>query len=201
MDNVAWSGDIELNLIRGMSIYAELYIDDMRTGELGTDFVGNKFAYNTGMFIVDPMGIRNTDLIVDYARLDPFVYSHFYPINVYKNWNSSLGYSLPPNSDRWYFKLSCKPFYTLSGGISVAFIRHGANTDEINAGGDINTPQDQGQMTAPFLAGDVSNTTIIGLNLRWEPLENYFLEGGARYHKWSGGDENEWSVSIGLNLW
>ena len=43
MDNVAWSGDFKFRFMPGLQFYGELFIDDMRTGELGSDYIGNKF--------------------------------------------------------------------------------------------------------------------------------------------------------------
>ena len=204
MDNIAWSGDIEVNLIEGVSLYGELFIDDMRTGKLGTNWIGNKFGWLTGLFLVNPFQLNDIDFTCEYARLDPFVYTHIFPINTYKNWNSSLGHFLPPNSDRLFVKAGWRPFYSWSGSVSAAFVRHGENilssTDTVNVGGDINLPYNQGQESVPFLDGRRMNISIWEAVLKWEPLEYYFMEGRYCWHRWSGGDENEWQIIFGVNF-
>jgi hypothetical protein len=205
MDNLAWSGDIELNLIRKLSLYGELFIDDMRTAKLGTDYHGNKFGYIAGFHTADPFLLLNTDITCEYIRLDPFLYSHQYAVNTYKNWNSCLGYPLPPNSDRLYLNLKWHPHYCWTGSLSASFTRHGDNiitsTDTVNVGGDIDLSYEPDQTTAPFLDGQRLDITLWEAGVRWEPLEYYFWEGRYRWHRWSGGVQNEWYVSFGVKVW
>ena len=201
MDNVAWGADIELNLINNISFYGELFIDDLQTGKLGTDWIGNKIGWLAGAYFVDPWVINDLDIIFEYGRLDPFVYSHIYPINTYKNWNSGLGYDLPPNSDRLKLLLKWSPLYTISGSLSASYIRHGENTSTINAGGDIDTSYNPGQINVQFLSGEKIESTIIETSIRWEPLENYFVAGSFRNHVWTGDKQNEWTLSFGVNVW
>jgi len=201
MDNVAWGADVEIRPAPGVSLYGELFIDDLKTGELGTDFIGNKFAYLCGVKLAGPAPMHDLDLNLEYSRLDPFVYSHFYDINVYKNWNSSLGYFLPPNSDRWYLGLEWRPVHTLSAGMSAEFIRHGENTAGINAGGDLNVPPESNQGTVKFLSGERNDVAVYQLSARWEPLETYTVGGKIRRRDFRGGEQWEWQTTFGVNVW
>ena len=201
MDNVAWGADLAIRPAAGVSLYGELFIDDLKTGKLGTDYIGNKFAYLGGVKLAGPGRMDDFDLNLEYSRLDPFVYTHFYEINVYKNWNSSLGYFLPPNSDRWYLGLEWRPLYTLSAEISAEFIRHGDNTAEINAGGDLDFPPEYDQRTAQFLAGERNDVTIYQLSAKWEPFEAYSIGGKIRRRDFRGGGQWEWQTTFGVNVW
>ena len=201
MDNVAWGGDVEIRPVTGVSLYGELFIDDMKTGKLGTDYIGNKFAYRGGIKWADPGGSANVDLNVEYSRLDPFVYTHFYDINVYKNWDSSLGYFLPPNSDRWFFGVKWRPIYPLAAGLSAEFIRHGDNNMNVNAGGDIDIPPDYGQSTTVFLSGARNDITVYEFSAYWEPWPNYSLNAKLRWRDFSGGEQLEWQMIFGVNVW
>jgi len=201
MDNVAWSGDCKFRFLPGLQLYGELFIDDMRTDELGSDYIGNKFAYLTGVYITNPLKLSDIDLWVEYAHLDPFVYTHFYPINTYKNWNSSLGYWLPPNSDALLIDIVWQPLYTVKTGVSAEIARHGENTAEINAGGNIDTPPDYEQKTAPFLAGHLIYTNLFQLLCRWEPWEDYSLTGRIKWRKFTSGEQLEWQLTWGVNVW
>ena len=203
MDNVGWGADIELNLLRNVTLYGELFIDDMKTGKIGTDYYGNKFAYIGGLYLPDPLGIPDMEIFAEYARIDPFVYTHWYDINVYKNWNSCLGHYLPPNSEQLFIEARWRPFHTLTAGISGAFTCHGANPDSLdNVGGDIDLPPSIGGSTiAPFLAGDRIDITTWEAGLIWEPLEYYTITGKYRYHRWTGGDQWEWEINVGVSVW
>ena len=201
MDNVSWSGDVELNLLRGIALYGEFFIDDMQTRKLGTDYIGNKFAYLGGCFIVNPAGLSDLDITFEYTRIDPFCYTHFFPINTYKNWNSSLGHFLPPNSQEWYLGIRWRPHYCWTAGFSASFTQHGENSEEINAGGDINIPPDQAQVNTQFLAGDKMEIFTSEVMMQWQPLEYYTLQGRWRWNEWTGGCQNEWRITFGVNVW
>ncbi len=201
MDNVAWSGDFKFRFMPGIQFFGELFIDDMRTGELGSDYIGNKFAWLTGIYLTNPLKLSNLDLWVEYAHLDPFVYTHFYPINTYKNWNSSLGYWLPPNSDALLVDLTWQPLYTLKTGVSAEIARHGENTDDISAGGDIDTPPYFEQKTAPFLAGKLIYTNLYQFMCCWEPWEDYSLTGRIKWRKFTSGEQWEYQLTFGVNVW
>ena len=203
MDNVAWSGDIEFNLIKGVTLYGEIFIDDMQTGKLGTDYIGNKFAYIGGCFLTNPGELKDLDLTLEYARLDPFLYTHFFPINTYKNWNSGLGHFMPPNSQGLWIKTQWHPHYCWTAEASFSITQHGAYSEELNSGGDIDIPPDEGpiQTYLPFLSGDKMEIRIYELGIRWEPLEYYTLSAKWRWHDWSGGYQNEWQITTGINVW
>lgn len=201
MDNVAWGADLKIRPAAGVSLYGELFIDDMKTGELGTDFIGNKFAYLGGVKLAGPGPMNDFDFNLEYSRLDPFVYTHFFDINVYKNWNSSLGYFLPPNSDRWYLGLEWRPLCTFNAGISAEFIRHGDNTAEINAGGDPDVPPNSNQGTVQFLSGERNDVSIYQLSAGWEPFAAYSIGGKIRRRDFRGGRQWEWQTTFGVNVW
>ena len=60
------------------SIHAvwEFLIDDISFGKLGTAFYGNELAGQIGLLAVDPLDLPNTQVVLEYTRIDPYVYSH-----------------------------------------------------------------------------------------------------------------------------
>lgn len=200
MDNVVMCADVKAGPFFKTIFYGEFFLDDISTKFLGTDYIGNKFAYLAGFHCVEPGKVRNIMVSGEYARIDPFVYSHFYDINKYKNWNSGLGYFLEPNSERWGLRMDWKPLYEFEGGISGEYILHGENTDSINAGGNIDTPPDSGQFYAPFLGGNLIKEKVFQIYAKYQPLENYFILGRLRYKDYTGGNAWEWQLTTGVDF-
>ncbi len=85
---------------RHAKFYGEIFVDDLSLEfPIGT-YWGNKLAYLFGAFLARPLGWRNADLRIEYARVDPFVYTHDDSVNVYAHSGESLGSPLGPNADR-----------------------------------------------------------------------------------------------------
>ena len=63
------------------SIHAvwEFLIDDISFGNLGRAFYGNELAGQIGLLAVDPPDLPNTQVVLEYTRIDPYAYSH--PLN------------------------------------------------------------------------------------------------------------------------
>ena len=64
-------------------------------------YFGNKFAFLTGANWASPLGANNLDLAVEYARIEPFVYSHQDSLNIYTHYDKIIGHWLGPNADAW----------------------------------------------------------------------------------------------------
>jgi len=56
--------------------YGSFLIDDISFGKLGTAFYGNELAGQIGLLAVDPLDLPNTQVVLEYARIDPYAYSH-----------------------------------------------------------------------------------------------------------------------------
>lgn len=180
-------------------IYSELLIDDITFGKLGSDFYGNKLGWLGGFSWVEPLGFANLDATLEMAQLRPFVYTHRYPVNVYTNWTASLGYRYPPNSQVIFADLRYRPHRRMTLEASWTKLLHGANSDSLNAGGDINLPHESGQSEdAPFLGGVLEKTHRIELSGLYEALENLYLWGKGSWIRMA--EEDSWEVEVGFRL-
>ncbi|MCX6162014.1 MAG: hypothetical protein NTV87_11885, partial [Ignavibacteriae bacterium] len=116
--------------------------------------------------------------------LDPFVYSHRTNKSTYTNWGMSLGHALPPNSDEIATKFTYwvgsrlrmdLTYQHQRSGAGFVFDSTGAMT--INYGGDINIGSHDGnEFKNTFLQGNRVNRDIIGLNVSWQPIRQWYLE-------------------------
>ena len=172
LDNVLLSGDVSVQLPGSIIWTASLLIDDMKTSSLGTGDFGNKFAWSTGLMVWVPM-VNGVQTSINYQKVDPYVYSHFYPVNRFSNWTSSLGTNMAPNSDQWSYQISYKPIRKLQIGINIKQNRHG------ELGGSFyDTAKKGGNPSAPFLGNEPEDWTQYEISVNWELLPGLDLSLG-----------------------
>ncbi len=176
-DNAAMGADVELKLLPKSKLYGELFVDDLSTGKLGTDFYGNKCGYTLGFLHVDAF-LPRLDLRCEYTRLRPFVYSHKEAATKYQHFSTTLGHWIGPNSDYLLGELSYRLSRRTVFRLKVDRLRHGANSAERNVGGDPNVPHEAwaDSEDAPFLGGILEKTSRLRLSASYEVLRNLFLE-------------------------
>ncbi|MCX7835826.1 MAG: hypothetical protein N2450_07135 [bacterium] len=109
-DNKSLAVDVKFQAIPKQWLYGGIWIDDLTTGKLGTGFIQNKFGYLVGSILYDPLTLKNSRFVFEYARMDPFAGSHFYQINRYEHWGKPLGLDLLPHSDQWSLLAEWEPF-------------------------------------------------------------------------------------------
>lgn len=165
-DNVLFGVDAAWSRIRNLKLYGEMLVDDFTSPwGLFSDAWSNKIAFTAGALWTDPAGIRDGQLRIDYARVDPFVYTHRIPSNVYEHFAAGLGSDLQPNSDRLGLRWEHWFGLRLRGGVSCRIERHGrgdrrvSHTDE---DGDVKR----------FLAGTVERRTAASIHLESEPVRD-----------------------------
>lgn len=179
-DNFVLALDGTWRAARGLRLYGELFFDDIVVGELTTSSGSNKSAFTAGMHVVPPHRFgRHFDLGLEYTKIRPFVYTHFFATNVYSHWYSPLGYTREPNSEFITAELR-GTFYPVTLAAKFSRQNHGANytADGVyyNVGGDIDQANyGAAGATYRFLAGRFERTTRIGLRAEWEPLPAFVL--------------------------
>jgi len=189
-DNVMMGVDVDLHAGRGLRLYAAYVVDDLKKLRIFSDDFANKFSLQIGGLWVDPLAWRDTDLRAEYVRIEPWIYSHKYPINTFRHFDAPLGHPLGPNSDRWQVAVERR----LTGGrgleVRLARTRHGYNhvLDDgtvVNVGGDLHygwRPGDE-RDDKRFLDGVVSAWTQLEGRLSWRPWTQ--VEMAARYgYEW-----------------
>jgi len=108
-DNKTMSLDLTCTLWTGGKLYAEYFIDDMTSSASLTKFYGNKFSFLLGSHLVAPCRIANTDLRLEYSRVEPYVYTHYDSINIYSSYDQLIGHWLGPNADSFFLQAGWQP--------------------------------------------------------------------------------------------
>ncbi len=199
-DNAAMGADFRFFVHRSHSVYGELLIDDITTTKLGTDWYGNKIAWQLGTFIVAPFGFRDMDARLEYSRLSPWVYTHRHQINTYTHYGDVLGHRAGPNADEFHAELRRRFSRRLHVSLAWTAGRHGENTTGRNVGGDPLAgfmPGDSKK--AAFLAGRVVKSSTVQAAVSYEILWRLILRAGYAFEDVDGDGVNIFNLSLGLN--
>lgn len=137
-DNSLMGADFTYRPIKNIELKGSYLLDDIVISEIGNNFWSNKAAYNLGIWFTPNI---DADFGLEYARVEPYTFSHFnYQNAVLHDELLLMGY-LQPNSEK--YTLATKYWlgtrYPLK--INFEYLRHGKNiynndTLFYNVGGD-----------------------------------------------------------------
>jgi len=188
-DNAFLFLDVEVYPIRNLKLYGSWLIDDIDFAKWGTGWWGNQFGWQAGAYASNVLGIEDVDALVEYARLEPYLYSNRLAGNSYTHNEITIGHSLPPNADEWLLELRYRPSSVLRLALGYRARRHGANVLEgdsllRNVGGDALEGHRPGDAeTVTFLDGVLETEHRWQVRAAWEPITNLFVEGVAAYQR------------------
>jgi hypothetical protein len=193
-DNVSLGFDFEVNRIRNVKFYGELFVDDLfEPWEIFSDFWGNKLAFTLGGHWVNPFGLANTEIRSEYTRIEPFVYTHEDSVNVYEHYDSGLGHFLQPNSDGLFVLAGYRPSVSVRTTCEFRSVRHGE--------GDRREPHREEDGTQKvFLKGIVERQNQAKLLFEWEFIRDFW--GRAELSRiWASHFQNIWDNNRIWNEW
>lgn len=160
----------------------EFLLDDLVFSRIGTGYWGNKTAWRIGVGAVGlPYG--TTDLLVEYTRLEPYVYSHFARSNAYLHDGAlPAARGNEPNSHALRSSLTWRPIPNLTADLSLVLSEHGRNvvadTGLVrNVGGDVREGfrSEVSADTVTFLDGVLEQSRRIEIDIRYEVIRNVYL--------------------------
>lgn len=190
LNNALIGIDVEVKPYRKVALQTSLLIDDLNFGTIFSNKTkydnvanDNRFGWQFGAIWTDGFLIPNLTAVLEYTRVNPFVYTHRTDKSQYTNWALPIGHNLAPNSDEIALKLN----YDITNRLNVKFLyqhqRHGegfvysGDTLKINYGGTIGRGEKDVVIDNTFLQGNRTDTDIFTTTIVWQPLRQYFLEG------------------------
>jgi hypothetical protein len=184
-DNVLWAFDMQTRFLDDLEFSGTFVLDDFNIPDLGTDIWSNRFSYQAGMYYANPFSIRNANLMLEYTRVEPFVYSHNRSReNDYGSLGMPLGPRIGANADSWFMRFELLPSRNLIMQMSVWIERQGRNeVDSLgrlvrNVGSDILQPhRDIDPLYKKFLDGILFKTTRVQFFASFEFVRQLWLEG------------------------
>lgn len=185
-DNPFLGFDLTINPINEIQLFGTWLIDDVDASKWGTGWWGNKFAWQGGLLTTAL--IPNGELGIEYTRIEPYTFSHFFSGNEYTHKGYIIGSELQPNSDQWHIRYQ----HWIDARMQFSFLyrtsRHGNNEYNsqgkllVNHGGDalVGFKGERDRDHILFLEGILSHTQILGLDFRYELWRNIVFD--FRYH-------------------
>jgi len=137
-DNSMMGLDATIRPFDGLQLKGSFFLDDIKIDEIGTGYWSNKTAWNIGAIYALPF---NTDIAVEYARVEPYTFTHFDSLNAMTNDELLVGSYLLPNSDEISVSANIWTGWRYPIKMKFSYSRHGENYyDEdgnyVNVGGD-----------------------------------------------------------------
>lgn len=178
--NNTMEGDIEIYLIPNTKLYSSLFLDDFHGDASPFKYAGWGWAILGGTMIAEPFGLDNTDILLEYTRVEPWTYTHkgtkqIPPVpTAYTNFGEPLGHWIGPNADDFFAKLSWYISKSLWGSVTYNRIRHG------EIGGNIYDRPDL-RIEKKFLEGIVETKRSTGIELRYTTFHTFEI--GVSYKR------------------
>jgi hypothetical protein len=100
LNNGNLAADVSYRFPGWATLYSEFLIDDLQSpGSFFDDNWGNKWGWMAGGHVIRDAGARQTGAILEYARIEPWVYTHYRPNSAQTaNFDRPLGNQDGPNS-------------------------------------------------------------------------------------------------------
>ncbi|MFW6220859.1 MAG: hypothetical protein ACOC4C_00195 [Fibrobacterota bacterium] len=181
-DNAAISFDLSVQLPYAIRMYGEMFLDDISNPlTLFSDDFGNKWAATIGLEHFNMFKGRDIHTIIEYSRVEPWVYTHFFGgSHRYTHYGSTLGAELGPNSDALMIRaeIAVHKFNTL--GLQFERTRknstaRGGNVEDVfQAGSD--------SVTKQFLGEGTTKSSSIGLLWSFNPFGRFRAQSQFKYY-------------------
>jgi len=196
-DNEVLGADLTLRPLDRLLVYSSVIIDELYIGGIFSGNPRNKSAVQLGGHLSAPPGLSNLDLMFDYVRVQPGVYTHKFPVNTFMSWDTPLGYWSGENSDEFFLKAIYRYSRSAWATLFANRLRRGEATPQPYAH---NPDPDR----YPFLHGVVEKTLGSGIVINYQPVYNLVFSLGftrkviANYRHQAGKDVTERELSLRL---
>ncbi len=199
-DNILWLVDFGWRLPKNLYIYGELLMDDVQYEQ--DPPAPQKMGFLAGLHWADPLGLKDVDLLAEWAGSQKWLYTQRRHANRYvgNDTVSCLGHAMGTDADMLgaYLEARLHPRFKLGGGYSWARQGEGRIARGFHYAGE----RYQGGLVAPgdtvghvyvgddphtaFLSGVVERKDLGHLYLHWEPWCWLLLKARA----WAGYTRN-----------
>lgn len=98
-DNVVMGAGTRILVAKQLMFYSQFLLDEFNLKYLktGKKWWGDKYAYQLGLKIFNPFGIKLMTLQLEYNQARPYTYSHNYQLQNYGNWLQPLAHPAGSN--------------------------------------------------------------------------------------------------------
>ena len=201
-DNCQIFGSLDLNLIKNTNLYLSLFIDEINTDKLLDLNVSRKqYSFAFGGHTYDLL-LDNIELIAEYRRSNPAVYSHKFPSTTFTNNGYVLGDWIGQNADDIYLSLVYRPIRQLKLSVYNEIYRKGSPLSILD--------QYTGNVgDFKFLDGQMHEERMYGLKAHYQPIRDVFFDASIQIHSLKDASDPtmnfnkrlEFTISTSLGIW
>ena len=160
-------------------VYGSVFIDELSLEKILEGENLSSVGYTVGAELSDII-IPNSSFVLEYTKIQPFVYTNSNDAQTYKSHNYQLGHWIGSNSDMIYLSYRQNILRGLSIKLSGWYFRKGQTE----------VPKQQYELPYPStLYGARRNDKRINLEMTWQPVHDLFVRGYYAYSDIS--DEEE----------
>jgi len=180
-DNVIWAADAAWTAFNGCKVYGELLMDDVQYEQ--DPPAPQKLGFLAGLHLADPLGLPDTDVKLEYAGNQKWVYGHRRFANRYAGGDSLsvIGHAIGTDADLFDLKLEHRLHPRFNLGLEYSLERHGQGriSDGLAYGDTIFYVNDE-----PYTTGGVlgSDTVALGTGFLTGIIQR--RDQGAMYFSW-----------------
>jgi len=161
--------------VNQLFLYGNILFDVIEINKtLEAENPNNWFGFTLGTKGVNLL-IENLDITLEYTRINPWVYEHKKSTTTYKHLDYSLGHWIGQNADLLRVQLDYKFIRPLKFSVYYQRFRKGGLKDITEAYGGGNTEQEE------FLYGPIRKENTVGLNIKYNPLHEVYLNVNYKY--------------------
>jgi hypothetical protein len=157
--------DLSSRQLRHLHLFATVFLDDLSTRRFKENGHFDYYSLKAGFDITDL--IPNLSARLEYIQTYPLVYKHDMPTTTYESNFYTLGHYLQDNSKGVYADITFRP---VKGFYARAFYDHAAHGPDHEELGT-----DRVDVTELFLDQVVWESSVFGLELKWQPVNDAFV--------------------------
>ncbi len=157
----------DLNVVKNYNFYFSVILDEFSTEDFtSTDRQRNQLAFTVGTRAYDVF-LPDTKILIEYTRLNPWVYNHKYPDATFQSHSVDLGHWVGQNGDMFFTQVMYQPMRSLNIGVQLESVRKGGKLPTIG----------QYQLPTPtFLYSPLTKFQSYGIVGRYEIVRDAIID-------------------------
>jgi len=179
-DNTIIGADFKINVLRQLSFYGQLMLDEFNIGMLRDNpgWWANKYGGQLGMKFIDVADIVNLDFQAELNTVRPYAYSHSNTAINYSHYNQPLAHPLGSNFKELILIARYKPLKKLDTSIKWMIAEQGLSSDTLNLGEDIFlSNSDRNDMDNNEIGQGIQrNINNVQFLASYQPFHNIYLD-------------------------
>jgi hypothetical protein len=198
--------DFKANVLKQVQVYGQYLFDNLdgNEGKTGSDWWGNRHAFQLGAKYVDVLGVRNLDVQAEYNQVRPFTYGSYDTVTSFTHYRQPLAHPMGGNVREMVGVLRYQPINRLYFYGRVNYWKQGLDSSATNNFGSQplkpNTSAANGgtrrQEDYAMLSGIGSQGLNASFTASYEIFENLFIDLGFMYRVFDKDDSPKTTTQV-----